>query len=205
MAAGCRPRVGPVSTPATPSLHGLSDGDCSSATAATSTFFFFLKNVIPVTLISCRWWNLYSSPFEMEVDWCHNKNYFNCFLPGLSHTPLRLFSGACFSPWGSLCELWVGKTIMKLFPGPQIVTGFILLSPSFKVPLFLFCFVSFPFFSLWSRGSVLEPEGTVEIKFRRKDLVKTMRRVDPVYIHLAERLGMSACPPGKSMSRSADL
>ncbi|EPY89289.1 acetyl-Coenzyme A carboxylase alpha isoform 1 isoform 1-like protein [Camelus ferus] len=39
-----------------------------------------------------------------------------------------------------------------------------------------------------SRGSVLEPEGTVEIKFRRKDLVKTMRRVDPVYIHLAERL-----------------
>ncbi|KAM9320807.1 acetyl-CoA carboxylase 1 [Gastrophryne carolinensis] len=40
-----------------------------------------------------------------------------------------------------------------------------------------------------SRGGVLEPEGTVEIKFRRKDLVKTMRRVDPAYIHLAERLG----------------
>ncbi|XP_075445618.1 acetyl-CoA carboxylase 1 isoform X3 [Ascaphus truei] len=40
-----------------------------------------------------------------------------------------------------------------------------------------------------SRGGVLEAEGTVEIKFRRKDLVKTMRRVDPVYIHLAERLG----------------
>uniref|UniRef100_A0A8C0QU24 Acetyl-CoA carboxylase 1 n=1 Tax=Canis lupus dingo TaxID=286419 RepID=A0A8C0QU24_CANLU len=48
-----------------------------------------------------------------------------------------------------------------------------------------------------SRGSVLEPEGTVEIKFRRKDLVKTMRRVDPVYIRLAERLGMSACPPAE--------
>uniref|UniRef100_A0AAY4EC52 acetyl-CoA carboxylase n=1 Tax=Denticeps clupeoides TaxID=299321 RepID=A0AAY4EC52_9TELE len=40
-----------------------------------------------------------------------------------------------------------------------------------------------------SRGGVLEPEGTVEIKFRRKDLVKTMRRVDPVYMGLAERLG----------------
>ncbi|OCT94491.1 hypothetical protein XELAEV_18012163mg [Xenopus laevis] len=40
-----------------------------------------------------------------------------------------------------------------------------------------------------SRGGVLEPEGTVEIKFRRKDLIKTMRRVDPVYIHLAEKLG----------------
>ncbi|XP_048093827.1 acetyl-CoA carboxylase 1 isoform X3 [Alosa alosa] len=40
-----------------------------------------------------------------------------------------------------------------------------------------------------SRGGVLEPEGTVEIKFRRKDLVKTMRRVDPVYMGLAEKLG----------------
>ncbi|NXY03510.1 ACAC carboxylase, partial [Pteruthius melanotis] len=40
-----------------------------------------------------------------------------------------------------------------------------------------------------SRGGILEPEGTVEIRFRRKDLVKTMRRVDPVYTHLAERLG----------------
>lgn len=39
------------------------------------------------------------------------------------------------------------------------------------------------------RGGVLEPEGTVEIKFRRKDLVKTMRRVDPIYTGLAERLG----------------
>lgn len=38
---------------------------------------------------------------------------------------------------------------------------------------------------------MLEPEGTVEIKFRRKDLVKTMRRVDPVYTGLAERLGES--------------
>lgn len=39
---------------------------------------------------------------------------------------------------------------------------------------------------------MLEPEGTVEIKFRRKDLVKTMRRVDPVYTSLAERLGESS-------------
>lgn len=40
-------------------------------------------------------------------------------------------------------------------------------------------------------GGVLEPEGTVEIKFRKKDLVKTMRRVDPIYMGLAERLGES--------------
>lgn len=31
-----------------------------------------------------------------------------------------------------------------------------------------------------SRGGILEPEGIVEIKFRNKDIVKTMHRVDPV-------------------------
>ncbi|KAF5283281.1 hypothetical protein FQR65_LT14023 [Abscondita terminalis] len=31
-----------------------------------------------------------------------------------------------------------------------------------------------------SRGGVLEPEGIVEIKFRKKDLIKVMHRVDPV-------------------------
>uniref|UniRef100_A0A3P9IV22 acetyl-CoA carboxylase n=1 Tax=Oryzias latipes TaxID=8090 RepID=A0A3P9IV22_ORYLA len=46
-----------------------------------------------------------------------------------------------------------------------------------------------------SRGGVLEPEGTVEIKFRKKDLVKTMRRVDPVYMSLAERLGTPELSP----------
>ncbi|XP_072244094.1 acetyl-CoA carboxylase isoform X2 [Leuresthes tenuis] len=39
-----------------------------------------------------------------------------------------------------------------------------------------------------SRGGVLEAEGTVEIKFRRKDLLKTMRRLDPVYTSLVEQL-----------------
>uniref|UniRef100_A0A672UZ35 acetyl-CoA carboxylase n=1 Tax=Strigops habroptila TaxID=2489341 RepID=A0A672UZ35_STRHB len=52
-----------------------------------------------------------------------------------------------------------------------------------------------------SRGGILEPEGTVEIKFRRKDLVKTMRRVDPVYIRLAERLGTSAPAEGRVLRR----
>ncbi|XP_062445705.1 acetyl-CoA carboxylase 2 [Rhea pennata] len=40
-----------------------------------------------------------------------------------------------------------------------------------------------------SRGGILEPEGTVEIKFRKKDLVKTMRRIDAVYARLVEQLG----------------
>uniref|UniRef100_A0A8C0ZVG8 acetyl-CoA carboxylase n=1 Tax=Castor canadensis TaxID=51338 RepID=A0A8C0ZVG8_CASCN len=40
-----------------------------------------------------------------------------------------------------------------------------------------------------SRGGVLEPEGTVEIKFRKKDLVKAMRRTDPACRKLVEQLG----------------
>ncbi|XP_019657379.1 acetyl-CoA carboxylase 2 isoform X2 [Ailuropoda melanoleuca] len=42
-----------------------------------------------------------------------------------------------------------------------------------------------------SRANILEPEGTVEIKYRKKDLIKTMRRIDPVYKKLVEQLGMS--------------
>uniref|UniRef100_A0A673CY40 acetyl-CoA carboxylase n=1 Tax=Sphaeramia orbicularis TaxID=375764 RepID=A0A673CY40_9TELE len=42
-----------------------------------------------------------------------------------------------------------------------------------------------------SRGGVLEAEGTVEIKFRRKDLLKAMRRLDSVYASLAEQLELS--------------
>ncbi|XP_072289677.1 acetyl-CoA carboxylase isoform X3 [Eucyclogobius newberryi] len=39
-----------------------------------------------------------------------------------------------------------------------------------------------------SRGGVLEAEGTVEIKYRRKDLLKTMRRLDPAYASIAQKL-----------------
>lgn len=42
---------------------------------------------------------------------------------------------------------------------------------------------------LLTRGGVLEAEGTVEIKYRRKDLLKTMKRLDSVYAGLAEKLG----------------
>ncbi|XP_062873532.1 acetyl-CoA carboxylase 2 isoform X2 [Trichomycterus rosablanca] len=45
-----------------------------------------------------------------------------------------------------------------------------------------------------SRGGVLEPEGTVEIKFRRKDLLKTMRRIDPEYSRLAQQLSSPDLP-----------
>jgi len=42
-----------------------------------------------------------------------------------------------------------------------------------------------------SRGGVLEPEGTVEIKYRKRDLLKTMRRVDPEYRRMADRANSS--------------
>ncbi|XP_051952491.1 acetyl-CoA carboxylase-like isoform X1 [Xyrauchen texanus] len=52
-----------------------------------------------------------------------------------------------------------------------------------------------------SRGGVLEAEGTVEIKFRKKDLLKTIRRIDSVYQHLAEQLGK----PELSVQECKDL
>lgn len=48
---------------------------------------------------------------------------------------------------------------------------------------------------------MLEPEGTVEIKFRRKDLLKTMRRLDSVYASLVENL----CKAFFSVSNSKNI
>ncbi|CAH1987134.1 unnamed protein product [Acanthoscelides obtectus] len=39
-----------------------------------------------------------------------------------------------------------------------------------------------------SRGGVLEPEGIVEIKFRKKDLLKAIHRIDPLVKELDEQL-----------------
>jgi len=39
-----------------------------------------------------------------------------------------------------------------------------------------------------SRGGVLEPEGVVEVKFKLKDLLKTMERIDPVIRDLREQI-----------------
>ncbi|XP_074743093.1 acetyl-CoA carboxylase 2 isoform X3 [Strix uralensis] len=52
-----------------------------------------------------------------------------------------------------------------------------------------------------SRGGILEPGGTVEIKFRKKDLVKTMRRIDAVCAKLVEQLGT----PELSEAQRSDL
>lgn len=39
-----------------------------------------------------------------------------------------------------------------------------------------------------SRGGVLEPEGTVEVKYKEKDLVKTINRLDPVIAQWRQRI-----------------
>lgn len=46
---------------------------------------------------------------------------------------------------------------------------------------------------------MLEAEGTVEIKFRRKDLLKTMRRLDSVYASLVEQLGKCSENPHNTL------
>lgn len=45
-----------------------------------------------------------------------------------------------------------------------------------------------------SRGGVLEPAGTVEIKFRRKDLVKAMHRLDAKCQEIAQALASAELP-----------
>ncbi|XP_063000242.1 acetyl-CoA carboxylase 2 isoform X2 [Elgaria multicarinata webbii] len=45
-----------------------------------------------------------------------------------------------------------------------------------------------------SRGGILEAEGTVEIKFRKKELLKTMRRIDATYARIAQQLGSPELP-----------
>ncbi|XP_053135859.1 acetyl-CoA carboxylase 2 isoform X3 [Hemicordylus capensis] len=40
-----------------------------------------------------------------------------------------------------------------------------------------------------SRGGILEAEGTVEIKFRRKELLKAMRRIDATCARIVQQLG----------------
>ena len=51
------------------------------------------------------------------------------------------------------------------------------------------------------RGGVLEAEGTVEIKFREKELVKVMHRLDPVCLRIKEQLSA----PQKSVNERSNL
>ncbi|KAJ8957940.1 hypothetical protein NQ318_001938 [Aromia moschata] len=56
-----------------------------------------------------------------------------------------------------------------------------------------------------SRGGVLEPEGIVEIKYRQKDLVKTIHRIDPVVKELDRAAAAAESGPaqGEGLQRLA--
>ena len=43
-------------------------------------------------------------------------------------------------------------------------------------------------FSLAFRGGILEAEGTVEIRFRKRDVIKTMHRLDPTCKEIKRKL-----------------
>ena len=56
-----------------------------------------------------------------------------------------------------------------------------------------------------SRGGVLEPEGVVEVKFKLKDLLKTMARIDPVIQGLREKLSKPELNPAEKRSLEQQL
>jgi acetyl-CoA carboxylase carboxyltransferase component len=56
-----------------------------------------------------------------------------------------------------------------------------------------------------SRGGVLEPEGVVEVKFKLKDLLKTMARIDPVIQGLREKLSKPELNPTEKRSLEQQL
>uniref|UniRef100_A0A1X7VP53 Uncharacterized protein n=1 Tax=Amphimedon queenslandica TaxID=400682 RepID=A0A1X7VP53_AMPQE len=56
-----------------------------------------------------------------------------------------------------------------------------------------------------SKGGVLEAEGTVEIKFKTKDLVKTMARLDKRYIALQETLKKPGLSPEERQKLETEL
>ena len=53
----------------------------------------------------------------------------------------------------------------------------------------------------------MEPEGTVEIKFRQRDLVKTMHRLDPKCVRLKEQLSAAGLEgsPGEHARLETEL
>ena len=55
------------------------------------------------------------------------------------------------------------------------------------------------------RGGVLEPEGTVAIKFRRPDLEKTMQRLDNTCKQLKEKLAETSLKPADKVQLQKQL
>lgn len=56
-----------------------------------------------------------------------------------------------------------------------------------------------------SRGGVLEPEGIVEIKFREKDLIKVMHRIDPTVKELSDKINLINQTQPQELERRSSL
>ena len=52
---------------------------------------------------------------------------------------------------------------------------------------------------------MLEPEGTVEIKFRQRDMTKTMQRLDPVCVGLKKQLSAKDLTEAEKKRLEAEL
>ena len=57
--------------------------------------------------------------------------------------------------------------------------------------------VPFCQFLLYFRGGVLEAEGTVEIKYRKRELQKTMRRIDEMCKQIIEKMNNPQIDPAE--------
>ncbi|KAJ3014968.1 acetyl-coenzyme-A carboxylase [Thoreauomyces humboldtii] len=56
-----------------------------------------------------------------------------------------------------------------------------------------------------ARGGVLEPQGIVEIKFRRPQMIAAMERLDPTYRDLKQRLGSTLLTPAEKQKLLAEI
>lgn len=56
-----------------------------------------------------------------------------------------------------------------------------------------------------SRGGVLEPEGTVAVQFKQRDLVQTMKRIDPLYNELFLKNSEEEMPHEERKKRVSEL
>ena len=55
------------------------------------------------------------------------------------------------------------------------------------------------------RGGVLEPEGTVSLQFKQRDIVQTMKRIDPLYNDLFRKNGKEEMAHEERKKRVSEL
>ena len=67
------------------------------------------------------------------------------------------------------------------------------------------CYKSVTLINSGCRGGVLEPEGTVAVQFKQRDLVQTMKRIDPLYNELFLKNSKEEMPHEERKKRVSEL